>query len=83
MILPTKHISPEYSLVGAGGAVLKNLKKPCTVSFLWEQTKSNPVIDNFERFILTLDMLQIIGLVTFSEGLLLKMSGDKLKKDFG
>ena len=36
MILPTKHIRPDRSLVGLGGDVIGALERPITMSKLWD-----------------------------------------------
>jgi hypothetical protein len=62
-ILPTKHIEEKDTLLYSGALILKELSKPQTVSELWYKTKKSDSIDTFERFVATLDMLYIIGLV--------------------
>ena len=70
MILPTKYISTDQTLLNAGGVLLGALVTPITVSGLWEKVRSAPEIGNFERFVLCLDMLYILGAVTLSTGML-------------
>lgn len=67
MILPTKHILIRDSLLGAGAELLKKLDEPCTVSDFW--AKSRLVQDmTYKRFVMTLDLLYLIGAVDFSNG---------------
>ncbi|WP_367269533.1 ABC-three component system middle component 6 [uncultured Brevundimonas sp.] len=70
MILPTKHIGPEESLLGIGGTLLRQLRRPQTVSALWEDVREWPEVATFERFALSLDVLYACGLVSIEEGLL-------------
>ena len=63
MILPTKHIPANEALLGAGAIILQKIQKPTPLSTLWENTKNNPAIQTYERFISTLDMLHIIGVI--------------------
>lgn len=63
MILPTKHITVEYSLIGVGGLLLKELGQPTTVSDLWETVRSQPQVATFERFTLALDLLYMVGAI--------------------
>jgi hypothetical protein len=70
MILPTKYISTQYSLIGIGALILDRLEKPKTVTSTWEAIKQNPEIGTFERFVLGLDFLHIIGAIEIKEGLL-------------
>lgn len=74
MILPTKHIPVDQTLLALGAILLQHLEQPATVSGLWEKVKRSSAIGNFERFILTLDMLYIIGVVRFSDDMLERTS---------
>ncbi len=74
MILPTKHIPVDQTLLALGAILLPHLEQPCTVSGLWEKVKRSSAIGNFERFVLTLDMLYIIGIVRFSDEMLERTS---------
>ena len=40
MILPSKHISQDQSLIGVGAVLLKKIGKPQTVTSLWETVRS-------------------------------------------
>lgn len=70
MIMPTKHISINKSLIGVGGLILSHLKRPNTISNLWNTLRKHPDVVTFERFILTIDMLYAIGAVEMVDGLL-------------
>lgn len=70
MILPTKHISADQALVGVGAVLLEQLGRPQTVSGLWEQARDVDCVGTFERFILGLDFLFIVGAIKWSDGLL-------------
>ena len=80
MILPTKHISESQALVGIGAVLIDALQNialtliasggPHTVTGLWEKVRDLRVVGTFERFVLALDMLFILGLVRLSEGLI-------------
>ena len=50
--------------------LLKKLEQPCTVSGLWEKTKTNQIVGTFGRFILALDMLYLLGAITITDGLI-------------
>ncbi len=75
MILPTKHLSQERALLTTGAKLLSHLTHPKTVSSLWEDVKgsSNPLI-RYERFVLALDLLYLIGAIELKKGLLFKIS---------
>ncbi len=72
MILPTKHISTERSLIGLGAAILERLDRPRTITALWERSRILPEVASFERFVLTLDLLYAIGAIELRDGLLQK-----------
>lgn len=70
MILPTKHIKPERSLLGVGSVILQNLNMEQTSTRLWERVRHTPAVGTYERFILVLDLLYAINAITVKEGLL-------------
>ena len=72
MIMPTKFIQEDEALIGVGAILLEKLSSEKSLSDLWENSKNIPNIGNFERFILTLDMLYILGLITFKNNNLLR-----------
>ncbi len=63
MILPNKYIQESSSLIGMGGKVLSLLKNDMPLSELWELSKIKSVVNNYERFVLVLDMLFVMGLI--------------------
>jgi len=70
MILPTKHITSENSLLGVSALVLGNLNKPRTITSLWENVRKVPQVGTYQRFILSLDLLYLMGVIELEEGLL-------------
>ncbi|MHC9539256.1 MAG: ABC-three component system middle component 6 [Vulcanimicrobiota bacterium] len=72
MILPTKHVSTEYSLLGAGADVLRHLDSPHTITGLWEKVRNATGTCAYWRFILALDFLFAIGVIDLIDGLLVK-----------
>lgn len=70
MILPSKHISEDQALLGVGAVLLSELSNPQTVTSLWEKVRTHRSVGTFERFVLTLDMLHITGVVSLSGGLI-------------
>lgn len=72
MILPTKHLRPDRSLISVGGELLTLLTEPKTVSRLWEEFRSSrsthaaPV--TYEWFVLGIDLLFLLGAVKFDGG---------------
>lgn len=77
MILPTKRLSIESSLLGVGADVLNLLDQPKTVSRIWEELKDTREPLNvrgerltFEWFVLALDFLFLTDAIALDEGLL-------------
>lgn len=80
MILPTKHLRAERSLLGVGSEVLSILTKPMTVSSLWNAMRarrskatSEPPID-YRWFVLTLDFLYLVRALDMQRGTLRRHS---------
>ena len=73
MILPSKHISQDQALIGIGAILLKEIDQPQTVTSLWETVREEDAIGTFERFVLALDMLHIIGAVSLENGLIVRV----------
>jgi hypothetical protein len=70
MILPTKHIDVKNSLLGVGATLIGLLNEGTTVTLLWERSKHAPNIRTFDRFTLGLDLIFLMGLVEFEDGLI-------------
>ena len=68
MILPTKHIPVEQSLLGIGAAILVRLGRPRTVTGLWEEMRESTALGSFDRFSLALDMLYALGAIELRAG---------------
>ena len=78
MILPSKHLSQDRALLTVGATILRLLSRPMTVSALWEEMprltagqKSPPPL-RYDGFVLTLDMLFLLGAIELRDGLLLR-----------
>ena len=75
MILPTKRIAEERSLLGIGGQILRLLDEPKTVSRLWDEFKAGTQKDSaasqvtYDWFVLSLDLLFILGAICLERGL--------------
>lgn len=72
MILPTKHVATQNSLLGLGAKVLQTLQRPMSVTGLWERLIEVPELATFERFVLVLDLLYLLGAVDMRNGLITK-----------
>lgn len=67
MIMPNKYLKEEDTLLGASATIFNNLSSKQSLSELWDLVKEDDSIYNFERFILSLDMLYILGCIDFDE----------------
>ena len=76
MILPTKHIRPERALIGVGADVLGVLKRPMTMSKLWDVIRcrrsadSASAVVDYRWFVLALDLLYTIHAIEFERGVI-------------
>ena len=67
--LPTNHIPGRQSLLGVGATLLQHLDAPKTVTELWERLRGVKEVGTFPRLILALDLLYMMGMVEWHEGL--------------
>jgi hypothetical protein len=74
MILPTKHVKISQSIVGLGAEVLRVLGDEQTLTRLWEGLRSTADKVTFERFILALDFLFLLGCIEMTDGVLRRRS---------
>lgn len=77
MILPTKHLSQERALLTIGARLLTLLAQPRTVSSLWEEitrsvnpTESKKTSLRYDAYVLTLDLLFLMGAIELQDGLI-------------
>jgi hypothetical protein len=74
MILPTKHLAPDRTLLAIGAELLGLLDEPKTVSRLWNDLgkfRSRGAVQNpltFDWFVLALDMLFALKAITPERG---------------
>ena len=78
MILPDKNIKLEYSLLSCGAILLSEIMEPQTISLLWEKAKKYDVLVSYEKFLLTLDYLFIINVITLKDGMIVRCKDDSL-----
>lgn len=67
MILPTKHLPIERSLLAGGATVLDAVRTPVTVSQVWEAVRNQEAVGSFDRFVLALDFLFALDLLSLDE----------------
>ena len=79
MILPTKHLSPERSIISVSSEVFELIGRRSTVSSIWnslqEKHKASLRFGDvpFDWFILALDFLYLIGAIEERNGLIKKV----------
>ena len=67
MILPNKYLREDEALLGLGTKILALLNQDTPLSELWEVTKVKENVGSYERFVLALDMLFLLGLIIFED----------------
>jgi hypothetical protein len=74
MILPTKRLGVERAMLMVGAEILELLTEPKTVSRLWDELgrvmseRSSTRIVNYDWFVLTLDLLYMLGVLEMDHG---------------
>jgi hypothetical protein len=63
MILPTRHIATEVSLVSIGARALAQLRSPRSINDLWLAMRDQAGVVTFDRFCLALTLLYTLGVV--------------------
>lgn len=74
MILPTKHLTLSRSMLYAGGVIIEEMERASTVTVLWDRCRRRPEVGTFDRFILGLDLLFMLGIVAYEDGMLRRQS---------
>jgi len=78
MILPSKHLPQDRALLSIGARILRHLAQPLTVSALWNQMEGTNLehkkssASAYDRFVLALDLLFLMGVIDLREGLLVR-----------
>ncbi len=71
MILPNKHLLSQDSLIGVGGLLLSKIGPDgTTVSRLWECVRNRREVGTYDRFILALDTMFMLGYLSLDQGVL-------------
>ena len=74
MILPTKHLQPDRSLLSQGAFLISRLSQPQTVNALWAAARETSGVRSFDQFCLGLSFLFAIGLVRVEDGVVVRAS---------
>lgn len=70
MLLPNKYVRERSSLLGQAATLLSKRRPGMTVSDLWYTLKESEDEISYDTFILSLDLLYILGVVDLVDGLL-------------
>lgn len=65
MIMPSKYLREDEALIGVSAALLPLVESSDSLTALWESAKKIDAVGTFERFILALDFLYLLGIVDF------------------
>lgn len=76
MILPNKFLEEKDSLLYVGALLLDKLDVPSSVSELWNQVNDNKSVNNYGRFIITLDMLYVLNLIELKNDKIRRINND-------
>ncbi len=79
MILPTKRITEDRSLLGIGSDIVPLLDEPKTVSRLWTEfqerrRRTAPSIVTYDWFVMALDLLFMLDAISMEKGLLRRVT---------
>jgi len=70
MILPDKYVREESSLLGQAGLLVSLRRSGMTVSDLWSEVRETGTVISYDSFILSVDLLYLMGAVDHQDGLL-------------
>ena len=76
MIMPNKYLKEEDTLLGASAVIFDNLNKQQSISELWDKVREDDSVYNFERFILSLDLLYMLNLVELNNNEIMRTKHD-------
>ncbi len=79
MILPTKRITEDRSLLGIGSDIVPLLDEPKTVSRLWTEfqerrRRTASSIVTYDWFVMALDILFMLDAISMEKGLLRRVT---------
>ncbi len=79
MILPTKRITEDRSLLGIGSDIVPLLDEPKTVSRLWTEfqerrRRTASSIVTYDWFVMALDLLFMLDAISMEKGLLRRVT---------
>lgn len=76
MIMPNKYLKEEDTLLGASAVIFEKLNKQQSISELWDKVREDKSVYNFERYILSLDLLYMLNLIDLNNNELVRVEHD-------
>lgn len=76
MIMPSKYLREDETLIGISAILLSVIEKNGNLSAIWESVKKLDAIGNFERFILALDLLYMLDLIKVRNNEIVRVNND-------
>jgi hypothetical protein len=79
VILPSKRLRIDLSILGSGGEILQHLNEPKQVSRVWDEIKKMEIEKStdskitYDWFILSLDFLFLLGIIEIDDGIIKKV----------
>jgi hypothetical protein len=74
MIMPDKYIPQKETLIGLGARMLSLLTQPRTINSLLKEMLKLPETGTYERFVLTLDFLYMLGAVEMKDDVIRRVN---------
>lgn len=75
MIMPSKYLREDEALIGISAALLPLVENNGNLPALWDSAKKITAVGSFERFILALDFLYLLGLVDLHNNKIVRVQG--------
>lgn len=75
MIMPSKYLREDEALIGISAALLPLVENNGNLPALWDSAKKITTVGSFERFILALDFLYLLGLVDLHNNKIVRIQG--------
>lgn len=80
VILPSKGVRLSDSLLNTGAVLLRTIKSGQTVTEIWDAARPRPEVRTFERFVMGMDLLFILGAVRLEDGLIVRSGGHAYRR---
>lgn len=72
--MPTKYVKEDAAIIGVGAILLRYIDNKRDLSCLWEKVKTDPSVATFQRFVLALDFLYLLGLIDIEDNVIKRVN---------